>query len=83
VGCIIAVITPAKVKIIQSGPKLWKHFKFCIFPRLFNFFSAKMKSLTNLREAIICAHNRGKSQHQIADFLMKKSSKNAKFEVIP
>jgi transposase len=28
-----------------------------------------MKSLTNLREAIIVAHNRGKKQTEIADFL--------------
>ena len=28
-----------------------------------------MKSLKNLREAIIRAHNRGKGQREIADFL--------------
>jgi len=40
----------------------------------FYFYSDKMKSLTNLRDAIIRAHERGKKQVEIAEFLGIPSS---------
>ena len=60
--------------IIQGVLQLCEHrdFTFFYYSNMYSkliFYRYKMKGYKNLREAIIRAHDRGKTQREIADFL--------------